>query len=153
MIDAFGGLWQQLPVFSTLFLVVTFSSIGLPGLNGFVGEFLILLGSFSVAPRWTAVATTGVILSAIYMLWMFRRVFFGPLTHAENQQLKDLNGRELLILAPILLLIVYMGVYPQPFLSRIEPAVEQTLKRVFAVPALPVAVNHNLSGEQTSDGR
>ena len=153
MIDAFGGLWQQLPVFSTLFLIVMLSSIGLPGLNGFVGEFLILLGSFSVAPRWTAVATTGVILGAIYMLWMFRRVIFGPLTHAENQQLKDLNGRELLILAPIILLIVYMGVYPQPFLSRIEPAVEQTLKRVFAMQSLPVAVNHNLSGEQKSDGR
>jgi NADH:ubiquinone oxidoreductase subunit 4 (subunit M) len=129
MIDAFGGLWQTLPVFSTLFLVVMFSSIGLPGLNGFVGEFLILLGSFSVAPRWTAVATTGVILGAVYMLWMFRRVIFGPLTHAENQQLKDLNGRELLILAPIVLLIVFMGIYPQPFLRRIEPAVEQTLKK------------------------
>jgi NADH-quinone oxidoreductase subunit M len=152
-IDAFGGLWQTLPVFSSLFLVVMFSSIGLPGLNGFVGEFLILLGSFSVAPRWTAVAATGVILGAIYMLWMFRRVIFGPLTHVENQQLKDLNGRELLILAPIVLLIVFMGIYPQPFLSRIEPAVEQTLKRVFATTALPVAINHNLSGEQKRDGR
>jgi NADH-quinone oxidoreductase subunit M len=153
MIDAFGGLWQQLPVFSTLLLVVTFSSIGLPGLNGFVGEFLILLGSFSVAPGWTAVATSGVILGAIYMLWMLRRVIFGPLVHPENQQLKDLNGRELLILTPILLLIVYMGVYPQPFLSRIEPAVAQTLKRVFVVPALPVAANHNLTEEPKSDGR
>ena len=153
MIDAFGGLWQPLPVFSTLFLVVMFSSIGLPGLNGFVGEFLILLGSFNAAPRWTVLATTGVILGAVYMLWMFRRVVFGPLTHAENLQLKDLNGRELLILAPIVLLIVFMGVYPQPFLSRIEPAVEQTLKRVFATTALPVAVNHNRGGEPKRDGR
>ena len=87
--------------FFSLFLVVIFSSIGLPGLNGFVGEFLILLGSFSVTPRWTAVAATGVILGAIYMLWMFRRVIFGPLTNPENQKLKDLNCRELLILAPI----------------------------------------------------
>jgi len=153
MIDDFGGLWQQLPVFSTMLMVVMFSSIGLPGLNGFVGEFLILLGSFSVAPRWTVAATSGVILGAIYMLWMFRRVIFGPLTHAENHQLKDLNSRELLILAPIILLIVYMGVFPQPFLSRIEPAVEQTLKRVVAMKSLPVAVNHNQSGEQKSDGR
>jgi NADH-quinone oxidoreductase subunit M len=136
-----------------LLLVVTFSSIGLPGLNGFVGEFLILLGSFSVAPRWTIAAATGVILGAIYMLWMFRRVIFGPLTHPENQRLQDLNGRELAILAPILLLIVYMGVYPQPFLSRIQPAVEVTLKRILTLPPAPVAVNRSVSGEQKIDGR
>jgi len=153
MIDDFGGLWQQMPVFSSLLLVVTFASIGLPGLNGFVGEFLILLGAFSVTPGWTAVAATGVILGAIYMLWMFRRVIFGPLSNPENQRLEDLNGRELTILAPILLLILYMGVYPQPFLSRMQPAVELTLKRILtAPPALPApsAVDENMSGERPS---
>ena len=124
MIAEFGGLWKQMPVFSALLLVVTFSSIGLPGLNGFVGEFLILLGSFSVTPRWTAVAAIGVILGAVYMLWMFRRVVFGQLNNPENQKLQDLNCRELVILAPIIFLILYMGVYPQPFLSRMKPAVE-----------------------------
>ena len=152
MIADFGGLWQQLPLFSSILLVVTFSSIGLPGLNGFVGEFLILLGSFRVAPLWTGVATSGVILGAIYMLWMFRRVIFGPLNNPENQKLQDLNGRELIILAPILILIVLMGVYPQPILNRLQPAVELSLKRILAVPALPAA-DSKVSREQNQDGR
>jgi len=153
LISEFGGLWKQMPVFSALLLVVTFSSIGLPGLNGFVGEFLILLGSFSVTPRWTAVAATGVILGAVYMLWMFRRVIFGPLNNPENQKLQDLNSRELIILAPIIFLIVYMGVYPQPFLSRMQPAVELNLKRIFTMPVAPVAAQADISGEQKNDGR
>ncbi|HLN85629.1 MAG TPA: NADH-quinone oxidoreductase subunit M, partial [Candidatus Limnocylindrales bacterium] len=153
MIDDFGGLWQQIPIFSSLLMFVTFASIGLPGLNGFVGEFLILLGAFGVAPGWTAVAATGVILGAIYMLWMFRRVIFGPLNNPENQRLQDLNGRELTILAPIILLILCMGVYPQPFLSRMQPAVELTLKKILAEPAAPPTVDENVSGEQQDDGR
>jgi NADH-quinone oxidoreductase subunit M len=153
LIADFGGLWQQMPRFSVLLLVVTFSSIGLPGLNGFVGEFLILLGAFRVTPRWTAVAATGVILGAIYMLWMLRRVIFGPLDNPENQRLQDLNGRELLILAPMIFLIVCMGVYPQPFLSRMQPAVDLNLKRIFAMPVSPMAVQPEVSGEQKNDGR
>ena len=153
LIAEFGGLWKQLPVFSALLLVVTFSSIGLPGLNGFVGEFLILLGSFSVTPRWTAVAAIGVILGAIYMLWMIRRVIFGPLSNPENEKLHDLNGREILILAPIIFLIVYMGVYPQPFLRRMQPAVELNFKRIFSNPPPPMAGQTDISGEQKNDGR
>src|SRR5215475_2695604 len=84
LIEDFGGLWKPLPIFSGVFMVVMFSSIGLPGLNGFVGEFLILVGAFAVTPGWTAAAATGVILGAIYMLWMYRRVIFGPLAHPEN---------------------------------------------------------------------
>jgi NADH-quinone oxidoreductase subunit M len=141
MIDEFGGLWKQMPVFSAVLLVVTFSSIGLPGLNGFIGEFLILLGAFAAAPGWTAVAATGVILGAIYMLWMYRRVILGPLTNPENAKLLDLSARERIILAPILALIVFMGVYPQPFLQRMQPAVEFTLKRIFVGSATPVAAN------------
>jgi NADH-quinone oxidoreductase subunit M len=153
MIADFGGLWYQLPVFSVLFLIVTFSSIGLPGLNGFIGEFLILLGAFSVRPGWTAAAATGVILGAIYMLWMFRRVFFGPMTHPENQKLVDLNRRELLILAPIIALILIMGVYPQPFLSRMKPSIDVTLQRILSLQAAPVAVNHAPGEEINTHGR
>ena len=153
LIEDFGGLWKQLPIFSAIFLVVMFSSIGLPGLNGFVGEFLILLGAFNVTPGWTAAAATGVILGAIYMLWMYRRVIYGPLTHPENEKLKDLNGREILILVPILALIVVMGLYPQPFLNKMKPSVDLTLKRIFTVQSTPVATNHDDSGEKKSDGR
>jgi NADH-quinone oxidoreductase subunit M len=154
LIEDFGGLWKQLPVFSALLLIVTFSSIGLPGLNGFVGEFLILLGAFNVTPGWTAAAATGVILGAIYMLWAYRRVIFGPLTHPENEKLKDLNGREILILVPILALIVVMGIYPAPFLNKMKPAVDLTLKRIFAVQSAPIVSNHgDNSGEPVSYGR
>jgi NADH-quinone oxidoreductase subunit M len=153
LVDDFGGLWKPLPIFSSLLLVVTFSSIGLPGLNGFVGEFLILLGAFQVVPYWTAAATTGIILGAIYMLWMFRRVIFGPLTKLENRHLQDLNAREIIIMAPILGLIVFMGVYPQPFLSRMKPSIDLTLKRIATMQASPVAVDHDHSGEVKSDGR
>src|SRR6266536_2030053 len=153
MIDAFGGLWKPVPLFSALLLVITFSSIGLPGLNGFVGEFLILLGAFAVAPRWTASAATGVILGAIYMLWMYRRVILGPLTNPENEKLQDLGVRERIMLAPILALVVFMGVYPQPFLYRMQPAIDVTLKRIIAVT--PVAVNHHPQAvlKSKSDGR
>ena len=140
MIDDFGGLWKQLPVLSAFFLVVTLSSIGLPGLNGFVGEFLILLGAFEVTPRWAAAAATGVVLGAIYMLWMFRRVVFGPLDRLENQRLQDLNLREIFVLAPIVGLIFFMGIYPQPFLSRMKSSARIVIQRIenqkLAVPLI-----------------
>jgi NADH-quinone oxidoreductase subunit M len=153
LISEFGGLWKQLPMFSAVLMVVMLSSVGLPGLNGFIGEFLILLGSFSVSPFLTAAAATGVILGAIYMLWMFRRVFFGPLANPANEKLTDLNGREIGLLAPILFLIVLMGVYPQPFLRRIQPAVELTLKRITAVSTAPVVADHGAAGETRVNGR
>jgi len=124
----FGGLWKSIPVFSAVFLVVTLSSIGLPGTNGFVGEFLVLLGTFKTQVVWAAVAATGVILSACYMLWMYQRVVFGPITHEENQGLPDLTLRERLVFAPLLLLIFWMGVVPQPFLDRMQPALDRTLE-------------------------
>jgi len=151
LIDDFGGLWQQIPLFSSVLLFVTFASIGLPGLNGFIGEFLILLGAFAAVPGWTVAACSGIVLGAIYMLWMFRRVVFGPLTNPENQRLKDLNGRELAVLAPIVFLILYMGVYPQPFLARVQPAVELTLKRILTAAPPPMASSK--SGEQPDHGR
>src|SRR5262249_25234870 len=107
----FGGLWTAVPVFAALFLVVMLASAGLPGLNGFVGEFLILCGAFGRWPWITAVATTGVILGALYLFWMYQRVVFGPITHAENARLPDLGGREIALLTPVLVLCVVMGVY------------------------------------------
>jgi NADH-quinone oxidoreductase subunit M len=153
LIADFGGLWKQLPIFSALLLVVTFSSIGLPGLNGFIGEFLILLGAFTATPAWTAAAATGMILGAIYMLWMFRRVIFGPLNNPENQRIKDLNGREILILVPVVALIILMGIYPQPFLSRMKPSIDLTLKRVLVMQGTPTAANNTAGEENQSHGR
>ncbi len=124
-ISQFGGLARVMPVFSTIFMIVTLSSIGLPGLNGFVGEFLILLGSFKSvfldSYVYAAIAATGVILSAVYMLWMVQRVFFGKVTHEENESLKDLGRREIALLLPVLLFIVWIGVYPSTFLKDTAP--------------------------------
>jgi NADH-quinone oxidoreductase subunit M len=153
MIEDFGGLWKQLPVFSACFLVVTLSSIGLPGLNGFVGEFLILLGAFKTFPFGAAVAATGVVLGAIYMLWMFRRVVFGPLDRPENQRLKDVDLREMALLAPILALIFFMGVYPKPFLSRMKASVELVIQRVESKQeALPLVLEGRNNGVTKADG-
>jgi NADH-quinone oxidoreductase subunit M len=127
LISEFGGLATPMPLFATIFLIVTFSSIGLPLLNGFVGEFLILLGSFnSIHSRvFTILATTGVILSAVYMLWMIQRVVFGEVTREENRRLTDLNLREKFVLVPLVLLIIFMGVYPNFFLSRSAIQIQQ----------------------------
>jgi len=132
LISEFGGLATPMPLFATLFVIVTFSSIGLPLLNGFVGEFLILLGTFtSKHPvALAAVATTGVILSSIYMLWMIQRVVFGEVTKEENRKLHDLNLREKFVLVPLVLLIVFMGIYPNYFLSRSAGQIQQVQRMV-----------------------
>ncbi len=130
LIAEFGGLWAPLPVYGALFLVVMLSSVGLPGLNGFVGEFLILLGAFGRFPWAAILGTTGVILGAVYLLWMFQRVMFGPVTNPENKSLKDLSVREIAMFAPLVVLFVFMGLYPKPFLVRMEPSVRLTLERV-----------------------
>jgi NADH-quinone oxidoreductase subunit M len=123
-IDDFGGLARVMPVFATALVVVALSSIGLPGTNGFVGEFLILVGTFREHPVFTTLAATGVIFAACYMLPMVQRIVFNELDDEENAGLADLTGRETAILAPALALIVLVGVYPQPFLERMEPSVE-----------------------------
>jgi len=129
-IAEYGGLATSVPKFAFVLVVVTFSSIGLPGLNGFIGEALTLMGSFHTHPVATVVGTSGVIFGAVYMLWMVQRVLFGPLTNQANKELKDLTGREMLYLAPLLILIVLMGVYPKPILSRLEPSVDRVLLKV-----------------------
>ncbi|HWP58764.1 MAG TPA: NADH-quinone oxidoreductase subunit M [Candidatus Acidoferrales bacterium] len=130
MIADYGGLWKPLPVFSACFLVITFSSVALPGLNGFVGEFLILLGAFRAVPFWTALAATGVILGPVYMLWMYRRVFFGPQGRSAGHALADLNRREIAILAPIIALVFFLGIYPDPLLRRMRPAVDAVVQQI-----------------------
>lgn len=130
MIADFGGLFRGIPFFAGTFLFITLSSIGLPGLNGFVGEFLILLGTFRVHPVFGIVAVTGIIWAAWYMLGMIRRVLFGPVTHPENAGLSDLTWTERVVLIPILVLVVWIGVYPNPFLRRMEASVERVIVQV-----------------------
>jgi NADH-quinone oxidoreductase subunit M len=132
LIEDFGGLAKVMPVFATFFMIFTLSSIGLPLTNGFVGEFLILLGAYKLNPVYAIVAASGVILAACYMLWMYQRVVFGKVTNPENQKLTDLTARERLVLIPLVLFVFWIGVYPSPFLDRIEPAVKQTLSYVEA---------------------
>jgi NADH-quinone oxidoreductase subunit M len=139
LIADFGGLWTAVPRYSAVFLVVMLASAGLPGLNGFVGEFLILLGAFGRWPRATVVATSGVVLGALYLLWMYQRVVFGPLVHEENARLADLSRREVAVLAPVVALCLVMGLYPTPFLSRMQPSIDRILARIEA-PAARAAV-------------
>ncbi|MEZ5139460.1 MAG: NADH-quinone oxidoreductase subunit M [Acidimicrobiales bacterium] len=122
---------EPAPLLAAMFTIVMLSSIGLPGLNGFVGEFLILLGSFLTYRWWTLVAVTGVILAALYLLWAYQRVFHGTPDEA-NAKIRDLKLTEGLVLAPMIVLIVVMGVYPKPFLERIEPAVTRLVEHVEA---------------------
>jgi len=105
------------------------SSIGLPGLNGFVGEFLIMLGAFLRIRLAAVIAVVGVILGALYMLWTYERVMFGPITRAVNETISDLTGREIAVMAPVIALMLFMGLFPRPLISRIEPSVTAMLAR------------------------
>ncbi|MBW1844231.1 MAG: NADH-quinone oxidoreductase subunit M [Deltaproteobacteria bacterium] len=126
----FGGIARPMPVFAACFGVVTMSSIGLPMLNGFVGEFLILVGTFLAAPIFAIIATSGVVLAAAYMLWMFRRVMFGPVDNPENRGLIDLGLREKVVMLSLLIPIIWIGVYPNPLLRRIEPSVIELIRQL-----------------------
>ena len=121
----FGGLQKTIPVFAGVFLFTALSSLGLPGLNGFVGEFLILLGTFFTYRWWVIPAAFGIVLAAVYLLWAYQRVFHGEVTNEANRRVPDLKWREVAMLTPILGLILFIGVYPRPFLERIEPAAER----------------------------
>jgi len=136
LISDFGGLASKIPVFTAFFLVVTLSSIGLPGLNGFVGEFLILVGTFRESVWAAAVAATGVILAAGYMLWMYRRVMHGEVTNPENEKLTDLTGREKLVLVPVVIMIVAIGFFPMTFLSKTEASVTKLVSEYRAAAGM-----------------
>jgi NADH-quinone oxidoreductase subunit M len=141
--DAFGGLWKVLPVYAVLTLIVTLSSMGLPGLNGFVGEFTILLGAFGSkafgSPWFAALAAIGVILAAVYLLYMFQKLFLGPVDKEENRVLLDLNFREIVTMVPLLILIFWIGLYPSPFFNLMQASVTKLVEtmQVAAMAGLP----------------
>jgi NADH-quinone oxidoreductase subunit M len=133
-IDAYGGIARVVPIFSLILTVTALASIGLPGLNGFVGEFLVLLGAFREFPVATGIATTGVIFAAAYLLWALQRMIFNRLDKPENESIPDLNRRELIVLVPLLIGIVWMGLYPKPVLDRMEPAARRYILTVKGLP-------------------
>jgi len=146
--DAFGGLWKIMPVYGALTLIVALSSMGLPGLNGFVGEFTILLGAWGAgqpggalgSPWFAGLAAIGVILAAVYILLMFQKLFLGPVTKEENRVLLDLNWREIVTLLPLIVLIFWIGLYPKPFFQLMAPAVDKlvtALQTAAAVAMIP----------------
>jgi NADH-quinone oxidoreductase subunit M len=146
-IAEFGGLWKTVPVYAAIFMVVMLSSAGLPGLNGFVGEFLILLGTYLHTWLAAVFAVSGLILGALYLFYAYERVWFGPITKDVNKTLPDLSGREIAVMAPLLALMFLMGFFPKPLLNRIEPSVMVLLQRththvarIDARPATPAVV-------------
>ncbi len=128
LIAQFGGVSKKMPVFSALFMIVALSSIGLPGTNGFVGEFTILLGTFKSNVPYAVMGAVGIILAAIYMLWMYQRTMFGKITTPENENLKDLNLREKMVLIPLILAIFWIGLYPKPFFTKMEASVKSLIE-------------------------
>ena len=130
LIAEYGGISRVMPVFATVFMIITLSSIGLPGLNGFIGEFLTLIGAFRFYWLYGAVAVVGVVLAAVYMLWMLQRMIFGEIKKDENRGLADLNWREICYLVPIIVFVVWIGVYPMTFLEKMEPSLHCLLQRI-----------------------
>ena len=130
MIDEYGGLAKQMPLYATLFLITALSSMGLPALNGFIGEFLILLGAANRSIVWAAAAGAGIILGAAYLLWLYQRVFWGPLDNPANKQLSDLDGRETWTLLPLVACMFWIGIYPKPFLEILERPVNYVVSKV-----------------------
>ena len=130
MIADMGGLSSVMPVYATLFAITMLSSIGLPGLNGFIGEFLILVGAFNVNWIWALFAVSGIVLGAAYMLWLFQRTMFGTVIHEKNLGLSDLTFREAMTLIPLVILFFWIGLYPVPFLKAMEPSVQKVVARL-----------------------
>ena len=153
-ISQLGGIQKSAPVFAGAFTLVMFSSIGLPGLNGFVGEFLILIGAFVASPWIASIAASGVIFAALYMLWAYQRVFHGP-AEGDNAEMKDLRMSEGLILLPMIALIIFTGVYPKPMLDRIEPSIEALIVHIdervedWSEPTVEILLP--LEGEESHD--
>jgi NADH-quinone oxidoreductase subunit M len=149
-ISEYGGLSKVMPVYAAIFLVMTMSSIGLPTLNGFIGELLILQGVFTTTHPflgggkiWAAFAASGVVLGAAYMLYLYQRTMFGKVENPKNERLLDISQREFATFAPLLILAVWMGLYPKPFIDRLKPSVDHIIARVapqYSTPAARIIV-------------
>jgi NADH-quinone oxidoreductase subunit M len=156
LISEFGGLSTPMPNFATVYLIITLSSLGLPLLNGFIGEFTILRGVFEVNKAWAAWGSLGIILGAAYLLWLYQRVMFGSVTNPANEHLPDMNWREHACLIPLVLLAIWIGVYPAPLFNILEKPVHELVERVnpgyykaeqMKMPAvMPGASNESPSG-------
>ncbi len=129
-ISEYGGIARVMPIYAAFFMIAMLSSVGLPGLNGFIGEFLILVGTYQSSPVYAIFAASGVIFAAVYLLWMYQRVFFGPVNNEKNKVLKDLNIREIGLMVPIVIMFIFIGVYPNYFLSKSEVSVDNLQKFV-----------------------
>jgi NADH-quinone oxidoreductase subunit M len=152
----YGGLWKQMPIFAALFLICMLGSVGLPGLSGFVGEFLTIFGTFIADKTFPAgypmfiphpmvlatIATTGVIFGAVYLLFMFQKMMFGPLDNEKNKNLEDLSWREIGVFTPLVIGIFVMGLFPKPFLKTMEPSVDRFISRYKAKLAEPDGATH-----------
>jgi NADH-quinone oxidoreductase subunit M len=166
-ISEYGGLSKVMPVFAAVFLIMTMSSIGLPALNGFIGELLVLQGVFTHSKMWAAFAASGIVLGAAYMLWLYQRTMFGKVENPKNERLSDLNLREFATYAPLLVLALWIGIYPAPFIRRLDTSVNRVMARVNPAYAPQnantadcisgsgqmVAGGHNESGGTTLQGR
>jgi NADH-quinone oxidoreductase subunit M len=130
MIAEYGGLAKQMPMYATLFLIAALSSMGLPALNGFIGEFTILLGAANRSITWAVFGAVGIVLGAAYLLWLYQRVFWGPLDNPANQNVRDLNRRELALLVALTACMVWIGIYPSTFFDKIEEPVNYIVRQV-----------------------
>jgi len=158
-ISDLGGLQKPAPILAAVFLAVVLSAVGLPGLNGFVGEFLVLVGTFITHRWWAVVGTTAIVSGAVYLLWAYQRVFHGPIRNPANEAVRDISWRELAAVAPLLVGIVFLGIYPKPFLDRVTPSVNHLLAHVQAVdpgahvaPPGQAAVTYSVPSNQNVDG-
>ena len=151
-ISEYGGLSKVMPVFAAIFLIMTMSSIGLPALNGFIGEFLILQGVFVASKLWAAFAASGVVLGAAYMLYLYQRTMFGKVENPKNEGLLDLNHREFATFAPLLVLAVWIGLYPAPFLDRLKTSVDHVVARVSPQYTARTAAGGSPASSRTSAG-
>jgi NADH-quinone oxidoreductase subunit M len=129
-ISEYGGLSKVMPIYAAVFLLMTMSSIGLPTLNGFIGELLILQGIFAVNRAWAGVAAAGIVLGAAYMLWLYQRTMFGKVDNPKNEALPDMGWREVATFVPLIILAVWIGLYPTPFLRRLDTSVSRVIARV-----------------------
>jgi NADH-quinone oxidoreductase subunit M len=162
-IDRYGGLADTMPAYAFVFMVFMLASVGLPGTSGFVGEFLVLLGTFRVNTHAAVLAAAALFLGAMYMLYLYRRIIFGTITRDDVRAMLDLSPREKAIFAPLLILVVWMGIYPEPFLAPIRPTVDALVARVSAIqqqaranntdPSVAARAGISLSSDQVSDQR